>query len=491
MSFIRLNRELREQQKIMLDTVFVLEDMPFAPENYVKVYLLGLTLAEREDTEPEQIELTLNLDRKTVIDAFLYWQSKELVNVVLSPELKIEYLPVLPLIKRVPKFDKNKYKSFNDQLHVLVKDRVISPNEYNEYYSFMERSGMDADAFLIVIGYCLRIKGGNIGYRYILAVAKDIAKDGLLTYEHVREKLDEFDLYDPELKAVFKALKLSARRADPADKRLFIKWKKEFGFSQETVLAVAKNVKVTTGQIQVLDTLLCRYYESRLSTIAEIEAFEKNRDAMYALAKGIVKTLALRYNSFDQIIETYLSPWLSSGFSEEALLIIASYLFKSNSSEAGRSLGAMNELVKKYYSKGLITAEAIKGFYSESAEEDDKIKLRLGLTRPLTEYDRDCYKTWTDEWKLDGELIDYARTLAKGGDNEMRYMNRILLSWKEKGYKTAAEAKKYAAETQNNAGGGKSGSSVVMREGDPNFVSRSLTAEELNAMIERLSDDDL
>ena len=41
----KLSRELTENEKIRIDNAFITDFMPFAPENYVKVYLYGLTLA--------------------------------------------------------------------------------------------------------------------------------------------------------------------------------------------------------------------------------------------------------------------------------------------------------------------------------------------------------------------------------------------------------------------------------------------------------------
>ena len=41
----KLSREIIENEKLRIDNAFVTDFMPFAPENYVKVYLYGLKLA--------------------------------------------------------------------------------------------------------------------------------------------------------------------------------------------------------------------------------------------------------------------------------------------------------------------------------------------------------------------------------------------------------------------------------------------------------------
>ena len=186
MGFSRLSPELDKQRKISLETSFVLEYMPVAPENYTKVYLAGLSFASSEDNELEGIALVLGVDTNFVLEAFGYWAAQGLVNVCPDPP-SVEYLPVVPYSRRRKKYSKEKYKAFNDQLHVMIKDRNILPNEYEEYYNLMESYHIEDKALLTIIGYCIRLKGASITYPYILAVAKNLAHDGYTSYDRVQE----------------------------------------------------------------------------------------------------------------------------------------------------------------------------------------------------------------------------------------------------------------------------------------------------------------
>ena len=482
MGFSRLSRTLKEQRKITLDTAFISEYMPLAPEHYTKVYLTGLAFSTSDDNELDEIALSLDMERQAVMEAFFYWQQQELVNVSIEPP-SVEYLPVISIAKRVPKFEKEKYKTFNDQLHVLIKDRPISPNEYNEYYTVMELKGIEIEAMLTIIGHCIRLKGTEVGHRYITTVARNLADQGYRTYDRVQERLSEFDLYDADLKATLKALKLK-RNPDHADRILLLKWKKELGFMQETIIGVAKNI--SKGGVQMLDTLLNRYYENRRFSMKEINEFNKNREEKRDLAKSIIKTLGLWYDTYDQVVETYVSPWLGMGFSEDALKMIADYCFRL----PNRSLENMNHFVKGFYKQGRVSKESIHGFLHESLLEDEQIKellVKLGLFRLVTSHDRDYYKTWTHTWKISEDLVNYACELSKDKSNPFGYMNGILANWFEKKIITVKEAK--ALNPKN--GVAAASNTVVAREGNKNFVSRALTAEELNAMFDRLSDDEL
>lgn len=474
MGFSRLSPELNKQRKITLETSFILEYMPVAPENYTKVYLAGLSFASTDDNELEGIALVLNMETSAVWEAFNYWAAQGLVNVSPEPP-SVEYLPVVPYSRRIKKYSKEKYKAFNDQLHAIIKDRNILPNEYDEYYNLMESYHIEDKALLTIIGYCIRLKGASITYPYILAVAKNLAHDGYTTYDRVQEKLSELDLYDKDLQAVIKALGLR-RGADYNDRNMLLKWKNEYGFALETIIGVAKRVK--KGGIQTLDMLLSRYCDNKLFSVREIDEFEANREKLYELTRRILKVLGLRYDSLDYIIETYLLPWTNMGFSAEVLEKIADYCFRRNI----RELEGMNSTVNKFYKQGLVSADSISEFLQASIAADEEIKKLfavMNISRSVTSRDRDFYRTWTHSWNISEELLLYASGLAKDKSNPMAYLNSILSSWYNGGIKTVEEAKKTGADKSQ------------PHAPQQNFIERRLSAEELNAMFDRLDDDDV
>ncbi|MCL2375229.1 MAG: DnaD domain protein, partial [Firmicutes bacterium] len=380
MGFIRLHRALKEQRKLTLDTVFVFDYMPLAPENYTKVYLAGLAFSQDSDNELDEISLKLDLDRQTVLDAFSYWQQKGLVALAFDP-LSVEYLAVIPIRDQIPKFEKGKYEDFNKQFNALTPNqaRVISPNEYNEYYSLMELKGMEIEALLYIITYCLKKDDLNSAKNvpkekkfpksYILKTAWDLAENGYRTYDQVVEKLSEFALYGEDIKIILKALKIN-KRPDQTDKQLFLKWHKEFGFSLDTIVGVAKTV--TTGKTSTLDYKLTRYHENLLYTLPQIEAYTNTRNNLYSLTKEIVKMFGTGHDNYDYLIETYISTWLSLGFDEDALRLIAKECAKLPS-RYHRTLENMgNHYIIPYHKKGLVSVSAIENFLAELKKETPK-----------------------------------------------------------------------------------------------------------------------
>ncbi len=479
MGLLQFSKQLIEKQQVLLANTFIFEYMTVAPEQYTKVYLMGLAFCKTDDNELEGISIALSVDSSAVLEAFSYWHEQGLVNMTHDP-LNIEYLPVVPQSKRIRKFSKEKYKTFNDQLNAMIKTRNILPNEFNEYYSCMETHGIEVEAMLTIIGYCTRLKGEKVSYPYILAVARNLAHEGCRTFERVTEHLADLDLYDEDLKAVLKTLKLR-RNADHNDKNMLHKWKKELGFSQEIIIQVAK--RVTKGGIVTLDMLLARYYDNKLFTLNEIDEFNKNREQLYAITRNILKILGLRYDSLDYIIETYISEFMRQGFSSDALNLIADYCFRRNI----RTLEGMANAVNRFYKQGLVSLNSIENFLNDSIAQDDKIKnllAKLNIFRAVTSFDRDYYKTWTQSWHITAELLDYACTLSRDKTSPVSYMNAILASWFDKKITTLKDAQ-VASETATTS------TTTATTTASQNLVNRNLSAEELNAMFDRLEQDEL
>lgn len=473
----KLSREIIENEKLRIDNAFVTDFMPFAPENYVKVYLYGLKLACFGGVGDIEAEIAgkLNLEPGLVSEAFSYWANEGLVNILSTSPVAVEYLAVNKGTLALRKFSKTKYKDFNDQLHAMLPSRNILPNEYNEYYSIMEAMHIEPEAMLAIIAYCIRLKGQDVGYPYILAVARNLARQGCLTYDRVNEQLSEFDLYDKDVTAVLHSL--GSKKA-PAieDKRMFAKWTKTLGFPTETVVQVAKSVK--RGGMDRLDALLVKYYENHLFSMAEIDEFNRNRDRLYSLTKEINKRIGVYYEQLDFIIETYVTRWLGYGFTDETLLTIAEYCFRCNI----RTLEGYNATVEKFYKQGLITADDIGEFLGEAVRRDADIREALekaGVTRPVTSRDRDSYRTWTYSWKMDRDVVLYAASLAAGNASPVSYMNAILGGWHNAGVTSLEGAKKFGATRASAA-----------RE-TAATVTKTYTSEQLNAMFDSLNNEDL
>ena len=482
--FVKLSDSNAKKQKIPVDNLFILDYMPFAPDLCVKVYLYGLSLAlSGMDNSIDMIANRLSVSPDEVFSAYKYWENQGLVAIITVEPPLVEYKEVRPASEQIRYFNKTKFKAFNDQLHAMLKGRNITQNEYAEYYSAIETLHIEKEAMLAIIAYCVRLKGETIGYPYILTVARNLAAEGITSFDRVAERLSELDLYDAEVRTVLKALG-SKRGPDAADKRLWLKWTKDLGFSSSVIIKVAKEQK-KAGGIDTLDRTLMRYYNNRVLSYEEIQNYNDTREKLYSLTAAILKILSLYYERLDYIIESYTQKWLSLGFGDEALILIAKACFKKNQ----RKLEDMDESVDAFYKKGLLSVTAITGHLeavgrTEDAENETvkRILAAAGLVQDkVLDKDRTAYRTWSYMWGMPQNVIEYAAALSQG--KGLGYISAILSSWHSKNIRTLDAAKKEPKTSSVSSLSGTAAGSMGK------VTSKSI--EELNAYSDEITLDEI
>jgi DnaD/phage-associated family protein len=483
MGFCKFSSQSVISNKTEIDNIFINDFLPYAPENAVKVYLYGLykcNNANAYDNSLESFSKVLKIPEEEILEIYEYWESEGLIQVLNTLPIEIRYMPIKNVVANTKKFNTSKYGDFNSKAQEIIEGRMISPNEYSEYYDTLETFHIEPEALLMVMKYCVNLKGANVGYNYILTVAKNWAYDNVRTVADVEDRLISYEQYSDNVKLLLKAMGLK-KVGGIEEKEMYLKWTKELDFSFDTIIAVVNLFKKPTIKMTFtnLDEKLLKYYEMKLMTIEEITEFEKNKTQMYDTAKKIAKALGLYYENYDSIVETYISKWLTLGFSEEAIENIAKYCFKNSL----RRFEDMNNVILKFYKLGLLSIQSLQQYFTDILSEDEKIKellLQLGAdNRSVNSYDRDFYKNWTNNWGISSELIFYGASLAAGKAQPMRYLNGILAKWHQNKVETIEDAKKNSIEI------------LQQRENkkpEANIKTREYTKEELGALFDSLEE---
>ncbi len=461
----------------LVDNTFINEFLPLAPENAVKVYLYGLALCSlpnSEDNSMESICKVLSLSENQVLEAYGYWQSVGLVQIVAKTPLEVKYLSVKESAGSNKLRSKAKYKDFNDQIQSILSGRMISPVEFNEYYHLIENRHFEPEALVMIIKYCTVIKDNAINYPYILKVASSFDHEGIRTATALEAKLLEQEKSSAEIKAILKTLGLN-RDADLDERNLYLKWVNNYGFTEGVIKEVAK-LQNKKGGMNKLDETLTKLYQQKLFTMEEIENYSKEKDMLYKVAKKVTSTLGLYYQNLESVVEVYIKDWVNKGYDEQTLTLLSNYCFKQDI----KSLSLMNEVVLKLYKLGIVSIEAINEYIQGIVKTDANIKellQKLGIVRRVNSSDRDFYKTWTQDWNFDSSIINFVCEKSKNAGNPIRYMNKLLLELNAKNIHSLAKAEKELASA-----------SVDKSENKHGFEEREYTKEELNALFDSLDD---
>ncbi len=479
MSFCKYSTEFVASSKTEIDNIFINDYLPFADPMHVKVYVYGLYKCNDSsafDNTLEAFAKHLNLSEEDILSAYEYWQEEGLVQMLKTSPIQIRYIPLNNVLSANKLYKSEKYSTFNQQAQEIFEGkREISKTEYGEYYDFLERFHVEQEALLMIIKYCVDSKRSAVGYNYILTVAKNWANEGITTTQAVEERLQAFEQKDSQVQEVLKIIG-AKRLAYVEERALMEKWLNDFGFNLDVILFIAKSLK-KKGKVSFerIDNLLTKYFEMKLFSIMEIETFEKDKQSLYSLAKEINKAIGVYYESLDTVVENYILKWFNLGFDQSVLLDIAYYCFKKSI----RTLEGMDKTIAKFYKLGVLSSQALKEYMDGILSIDDNIKVvltSLGISRNVNYIDRENYKTWKENWAISDELISHACSLAKGKDNPIKYLSRVLADWHDKGIKTIEEAKNTSAIVE------------TVKSNNSNFTGRSYTREELNALFQSIDE---
>jgi len=474
-AFCSYSSSINEDGYTLVDNNFIGEFMPQAPANYVKVYLYGLSLCSAPNQDyntADSASALLSISEDEILAAYEYWQELSLVQIISKNPLEVKYLPVRTHSGSAKIRAKGKYTDFNKQVQDILTGRMIKPIEYNEYYNIIESQHFDPDALVMIIKYCTVLKGENVGYNYILAVAKSFAGENIKSAEAVEKKLLEQEKSTLQIKQVLDALGLK-RSADIEERNAYLKWTNTFGFTHPVILEVAKSLK--NGGVSKLDALLTKYYEQHLFSTKEIQEYSELRDQMFETAKNVSRNLGLYYQNLENVVETYVSSWFNMGYLPETLELISNYCFRNSL----RSLESMDETVSRFFKLGLVSEQAINQYTSEMAQVDKKIKEVLEaceLFRNVNSSDRSFYKIWTNSWNFDHDSILLVAKKAVGKTGPIAYMNKILSTLHSENKHSENDIKKYL------------NSSAVTSSKAPQIIEHEYSKADLEALFDSLDD---
>lgn len=473
MSFCSLSKDTLNSNKTIIDNLFFTNYMPDASADSVKVYLYGLYLCQiNEDVSITDMANTLSLSVAEIKDYFKYWEEYGVLNIVSCEPFVVSYNKITDNTAKYKKFKPEKYSDFSKAAQLLITDRMISTSEYTEYYQLMENTPLRPEALLMIIKYCIDLKGGNLTYKYIITVAKDFVSRGITTFDLVSKELSNYFTSTKEVSEIFRELK-SNKKPEIEEIKTYQKWVSNYGFEHEFILSIIPLSKCKT--FKKLDVYIEELFSNKCFTLEEAKIFFKNKENLIKLSTEINKTLGIYIEVLDNVVTTYTSPWVSMGYDSDTLLFIANYCFKKNK----RTLELMNETIKNLYKLGLITLESIYKYIKARTETDNFISKMLeyaGISRKPNNWDRENVENWRN-WNFSDEIILEAAKLSSGVNNPIPYINGILSNWKSKNAFTLQEVKKLSENKPL-----KDGKSTHFEN------ERKYTKEELNSLIDSFDD---
>ena len=455
MAFISVAEELSAKGMTEVENKFITKYLPVLDANAVKVYLFALYISQsgKINYSVEDLAKRLEMSEEDVKGYFEYLEEFELVSITARSPFEVKLLDAENVYGTPKKLKPEKYSAFVAAVQSVITGRMISTTEFMEYFYLLDEYSFEQNALIMIINYCVNLKGNDIKLAYIKKVAKNFADEGITTAKKVEEKLSSYTSSTPALLKIFSALSIN-RRPDVDDNAMYEKWSKQLGFADDAIICAAKYFKAKSTQ--KIDAALEELYKNRKFDPKEIASYCKDRNSLFGCAEETAKALGVFIQNAAPYVDNYISRWRDCGFEPDTIALIADYCFL----QGKNSFELMNDYVASLYDEGIITETAVTERLERIAADDKLLKNilnRCGLTRKVIEHDRQCLKRWK-EWNFSDEMLYAAADAAAGKNNPVAYINAVLSSWKAQGVTTPAETSQHASER-----GGESSKAVIER----------------------------
>ncbi len=428
MAFCSYSKEFDNAYTIV-DNKFITKYLPEADGFAVKVYLYGLFLCTKADSDftLSSMAEVLQTTEEKIAEAYAFWEDYDLVEILCKEPFTVQYLPVRSAVGRPKKIRYEQYADFNKELQRKLQrvGKYVSPADYMKYMRFLEETSLQPQALLLIVEYCITKQGEAISPSYVFNKAKKLVKNGCITFEQVEKELSNYNAHEGDIVAIYNAMSVYGRTPDDSDYALYAKWTETLGFKQGAILAAARKMK--RGSLTSLSLTLEDLAEKGKLTATEIEEYLTARESLTSLAFRLGRKLGVKVQNPAPYVDEYVEKWYNYGYEESSLLDLALFCLKS---ERGGFEG-MNVLMDELFQNGVISPDGVKAFLKEKNDELKlltKIQALCGNLRKNTAT-LALVGTWR-QWKFSDEMILEAAKRSASGANPIPYMNKILSDWK-------------------------------------------------------------
>ncbi|MGN0803999.1 MAG: DnaD domain protein [Candidatus Coproplasma sp.] len=426
MAFISIAEELHNKSVTLIENKFIKKYLPELDPVAVKVYLYALYLSQSGNSSYTITDFSkmIGIEEEKLKEYFEYLDEFELISVVSHTPFEIKILDCDNYYGKPKKLHPEKYEGLYEEIQAIVTDRMITQDEFRDYLILLEEYGFERNALVMIVNYCVDLKGKDISSAYIKKVAKNFSAENVITAEKVEEKLSAYTLSTSTLLKIFTACSIK-RRPEVEDGELLKKWL-SLGFDEDGVIHAVKCFK--TKNFTKLDAVLDELYKNRKFAPKEIEDYKSAKDSLFSIAVSTAKSLGVYVADPAPYVENYVSVWTNYGFSSDCISKIADYCFLSGRN----SFDLMNDFIENLYKEAYVDDESVARLLEELAEDDKFIKKVLeacGVSRKIIAYDRQALARWRD-WGFNESMILKSAELSSGKSNPVSAMNYLLSQWK-------------------------------------------------------------
>ncbi len=438
-----------------VDNQFILEYLPTASGDAVRVYLYGLMQCYHPQTTmtTEQMARELHLTEDEILSAYRFWERKGLVRRIADhpPVFRYVAMKQLSMMGGAVPVDEA-YDSFATALYgVFGNDRRLHGGETSRCYEWVEELHLPQEVVICLVRHMVALHGKGVSIKSMEKLATQLAEEKVTTVEEAEAVLSRDKHVWEGSKAVLK--RMGKRRAPSEDEQsLYRTWLLDWHFSAEDILAACAETTKGEPTFAYLGGILNRLYQQRATsgkTTKVEEAFAAEKEAVAPL-KALLNVMKLRKVTINEgTLAVYDE---MRALYPDAIILMAG----QECARHGLTLEDVLKTLENWKRNGLTTPEDVRAYMQRINDQNAYLQTLydiVGSTAKPNAADRRLMQRWQEDWGFDGVFIAQCAAWCVGKDKPLGYLDKLLEIYHGKGIRTieAAQAEREAFAQQQSA----------------------------------------
>ncbi len=276
MNFFKKRIKDEYLENTSVENMFLIDYMPDAEGDFVKVYLAGLLSSGNSDASNRKIAMHLNMDEERVLQAWNYWEKRGVIRKHYpDPNDRFHYEVEFVSLKErlyspdyekqvggegdgIPEMNDDALKSLYAEVQQAT-GRMLESKELDALLSWRVDDRLPADFIIFVYKFCAE-KRNNTQYRYVASVLHGWVSEGIRTVKDAEKFLEENDLRVQRRRRVMQALGFP-RLPSERESEIIDSWFEELGATMDKVLdACGTTSGISNPNVNYVNTVIRNWH---------------------------------------------------------------------------------------------------------------------------------------------------------------------------------------------------------------------------------------
>ena len=469
-----------------VENQFILEYLPGAKGEYVKVYLYGLLCCyhPKKEMDLQSMGRELGLTEEEILAAYRYWERRGIVRRISDRPPEWQYVNIKQIsMGGDPGVDPEYYQFSRDLEKSFLDIRDFTGSETAQCYEWKEDLGIPTEVIILLLQYMARNRGKHFKIKDAQSVALRLKDENALTLEDAEAVLSRDEAMTAGFRKVLRKLGMRFNPSD-ANLKLYRKWREEWHFTQEAIEDACDRTGTSAPSLSLVDSILAQTYErsgGKNGTLdrEDLAANETQRRNLKEVLKEIgqyTPATPAQQKLYEQMEQMY---------PQEIILLAA-----RECAAKQKHMDSVKKLLESWKERGFTGENEITAHIHAFHEKEEYLK---GLRQKWAGRDPDIgqkslqmLEKWENGLGFSREMITIAADLAFESKKPIAYMDKTLSEWAKQGIRTPEAAKAdIQAHRENSAANPRKDSAKTVSA--QQYTQRDYSMEQEEAMQRMIS----